>query len=68
MVGRGMDDQRVVSGIIHVIRNDLRWRDAPAEYGPHQTLNNRFLRWIRMGASSTASSRGWQIAKGSQIG
>ena len=25
-----VDDRRVVSGIIHVIRNGLRWRDAPA--------------------------------------
>ncbi|MGY4799872.1 transposase [Teichococcus aerofrigidensis] len=24
-----VDDQRVVSGILHVIRNGLRWRDAP---------------------------------------
>ena len=24
-----VDDRRVVSGIIHVIRNGLRWRDAP---------------------------------------
>jgi transposase len=23
----------------------LRWRDAPAEYGPHQTLYNRWKRW-----------------------
>ncbi|MDJ0390862.1 IS5 family transposase [Roseomonas sp. E05] len=44
-----VDDQRVVSGIIHVIRNGLRWRDAPAEYGPHKTLYNRFVRWSRMG-------------------
>ncbi|MBC9210161.1 transposase, partial [Roseomonas aerophila] len=44
-----VDDQRVVSGIIHVIRNGLRWRDAPAEYGPHKTLYNRFIRWSRMG-------------------
>ena len=42
-----VDDQRVVSGIIHVIRNGLRWRDAPAEYGPHKTLRNRFVRWTR---------------------
>lgn len=28
------DDRRVVSGIIHVIRNGLRGRDAPADYGP----------------------------------
>jgi putative transposase len=39
-----VDDQRVVSGIIHVIRNGLRWRDAPAAYGPQRTLYNRTLR------------------------
>lgn len=42
-------DRRVVSGIVHVIRNVLRWRDAPAVYGPHKTLYNRFVRWSRMG-------------------
>ena len=44
-----VDDLRVVSGIIHVIRNGLRWRDAPKDYGPHKTLYNRFIRWSRMG-------------------
>ena len=39
----------VLSGIIHVIRNGLRWRDAPAQYGPHKTLYNRFARWSRLG-------------------
>ena len=43
------DDRRVISGIIHVIRNGLRWRDAPSAYGPHKTLYNRFVRWSRMG-------------------
>ena len=42
-----VDDLRVVSGIIHVIRNGLRWRDAPKNYGPHKTLYNRFVRWSR---------------------
>ena len=32
-----VDDRKVVSGIIHVIRNGLRWRDAPEVYGPHNT-------------------------------
>jgi transposase len=27
-------DRRVVSGIVFVIRNGLRWRDAPPAYGP----------------------------------
>ena len=39
-----VDDRKVVSGIIHVIRNGLRWRDAPAVYGLHETLHNRFTR------------------------
>lgn len=44
-----VDDQRVVCGILHVIRNGLCWRDAPAQYGPHKTLYNRFIRWSRLG-------------------
>lgn len=44
-----VDDRRVISGIIHVIRNGLRWRDAPEVYGSHKTLYNRFVRWSRMG-------------------
>ena len=44
-----VDDRRVVSGIVFVIKNGLRWRDAPKEYGPHKTLYNRFIRWSRMG-------------------
>jgi transposase len=43
------DDRKVLSGIIHVIRNGLRWRDALSEYGPHKTLYNRFVRWSRTG-------------------
>ena len=44
-----VDDRRVVSGIIFVIRNRLCWRDAPAAYGPHKTIYNRFIRWSRLG-------------------
>ena len=44
-----VDDRRVLSGIIYVIRNGLMWRDAPPAYGPHKTLYNRFVRWSRMG-------------------
>ena len=44
-----VDDRRVVSGIVFVLRNGLRWRDAPQEYGPHKTLYNRFIRWSRLG-------------------
>ena len=44
-----VDDRRILSGIVFVIRNGLRWRDAPAAYGPHKTIYNRFNRWSRMG-------------------
>jgi transposase len=47
-----VDDRRVLSGIIFVIKGGLRWRDAPAGYGPHKTLYNRFVRWSRMGVFS----------------
>jgi transposase len=44
-----VDNCRVISGIIFVIRNGLRWRDAPVAYGPPKTIYNRFIRWSRMG-------------------
>ncbi len=44
-----VDDRRVLSGIIFVNRNGLRWRDAPKEYGPAKTLYNRWKRWGDMG-------------------
>jgi transposase len=44
-----VDDRRVISGIIFVIKNGLRWRDAPHGYGPHKTIYNRFVRWSRLG-------------------
>src|SRR5271154_6195369 len=44
-----VDDLRVVSGIIYVIRHGLQWKDAPKAYGPHKTLYNRFIRWSRLG-------------------
>jgi putative transposase len=44
-----VDDRRVISGIVFVIKNGLRWRDAPRDYGPHKTIYNRFVRWSRLG-------------------
>ena len=44
-----VDDRRVLSGIIFINRNGLRWCDAPAEYGPTKTLYNRWKRWSEMG-------------------
>jgi transposase len=44
-----VDDQRVISGIIHVLKSGSRWVDAPAAYGPRKTLYNRFVRWSAKG-------------------
>ena len=44
-----VDDRRVLSGIVFINRNGLRWRDAPPEYGPPKTLYNRWIRWSRKG-------------------
>ena len=44
-----VDDLRIVSGIIYVIKHGLQWKDAPREYGPHKTLYNMFIRWSRIG-------------------
>jgi transposase len=44
-----VDDRRVLSGIIFINRNGLRWCDAPREYGPYKTLYNRWKRWSERG-------------------
>jgi len=36
------DDRRVLSGIIFINSNGLRWCDAPSKYGPRKTLYNRW--------------------------
>ena len=44
---RRVDDRRVISGILHVLKTGCRWQDCPAEYGPPTTIYNRFNRWSR---------------------
>ena len=44
-----VDDRRVISGIIHVIKSGGRWVDAAPCYGPRKTLYNRFVRWAAKG-------------------
>ncbi len=44
-----VDDRRVISGILHILKTGARWRDVPAEYGPPTTIYNRFNRWSRRG-------------------
>jgi transposase len=44
-----VDDRRVISGILHVLRSGCRWCDCPSEYGPPTTIYNRFARWAERG-------------------
>ena len=44
-----VDDRRVISGIVHMLKSGARWRDCPAEFGPYTTVYNRFNRWSRQG-------------------
>jgi transposase len=32
-----VDDRRVISGIVHVLKSGCRWQDCPAGYGPPTT-------------------------------
>ena len=44
-----VDDRRVSSGIVHILKSGCRWADAPSEYGPRKTLYNRWRRWAEKG-------------------
>jgi transposase len=44
-----VDDRRVISGIVFLIRNGLRWRDASSDYGLPKSIYNRFIRWRQLG-------------------
>src|SRR3546814_11217767 len=58
-----VDDRRVLSGIIFVNRNGLRWRDAPREYGPAKTLYNRWKRWSDQGIKNGRASCGGRVCQ-----
>jgi transposase len=44
-----VDDRRIISGIVHMLRTGARWRDCPVEFGPYTTVYNRFNRWSKQG-------------------
>ncbi len=44
-----VDDRRVISGILHVLKTGCRWRDVPPEYGPPTTVYNRYNGWSQRG-------------------
>jgi len=65
-----VDDRRVISGIIHVLKTGGRWVDAPEVYGPHKTLYNRFVRWaakgVWIGVFDPLASAGGKATRASQ--
>jgi transposase len=44
-----VDDRRVISGIVHMLKIGARWRDCPREYEPYTTIYSRFHRWSKQG-------------------
>ena len=44
-----VDDRRVISGTVHVLKSDGCWIDAPPDYGPKKTLYNRYVHWATKG-------------------
>ena len=67
---RRVDDRRVISGIIHMLKCGGRWQDCPADYGPSTTVYNRWNRWSRRGVwgriLAALTDEGW-IAETAQI-
>ena len=67
---RRVDDRRVISGIIHMLKCGGRWADCPPEYGPSTTVYNRWNRWSRRGLwtriLAALTEEGW-IAETAQI-
>lgn len=60
---RRVDDRRVISGIIHMLKCGGRWADVPPDYGPPTTIYNRWNRWSRRGVwsriLSAMTEAGW---------
>ena len=46
---RLVDDRRVISEIIHVLRIGCQWKDYPPDYGQPTTIYNRFNQWSHRG-------------------
>lgn len=46
---RRVDDWRLISGILHVLKAGCRWCDCPADYGPSTMVYSRFNRWSHRG-------------------
>jgi len=67
---RRVDDRRVISGIVHMLKCGGRWQDCTRGYGPSTTVYNRWNRWSHRGIwariLAALTEEGW-IAETAQI-
>ena len=54
---RRVDDHRVISGIVHMLRSGARWRDCPAVYGPYTTSTIASIVGAGRGFGAKSSTR-----------
>jgi len=47
--GQWKDHRLVIDGILWALSDGGRWRNVPAEFGPCQSVYDRFRRWTRTG-------------------
>ena len=52
-----VDDRRVISGILHVLKSGCRWCDCPPDYGPPTTIYNRLSTIASYAGPSAAYGR-----------
>ncbi|MEV0305921.1 IS5 family transposase [Streptomyces prasinus] len=50
----GVEDRRVINGMVYKIRTGISWRDLPERYGPWQTVYTRFRRYAIDGVFTRA--------------
>ena len=50
-----VDDRRVISGIVHVLKSGGRWIDAPDVYGPYKRSTTGLSDGPRRACGSTSS-------------
>src|SRR5271154_4964596 len=61
-----VDDRRIISGILHVLKTGCRWRDVPPEYGPATTIYNRMVAARALAASVRADCSFWRCSSRTQ--
>lgn len=64
---RRVDNRRVISGIVRMLKCGGRWADCPSEYDPSTTIYNRWNRSSRRGVNcilAALTEEGWMAETG----